>query len=164
MQSNTFIWAVVVLVLIGGGLFYWYGGVAPSIDDGASSSATQSETDDEGGDDEPGAGEDEFDALISYTTNGFEPASVTVKKGDTVRFVNNATSDTWPASARHPTHTVYPGSDIQKCGTGSQATIFDACRGLKPGEFWEFTFNDTGEWAYHNHMDSSKFGKVIVTE
>jgi len=93
----------------------------------------------------------------------FVPAELTIKQGDTVTWANKWTKDSWPASASHPTHEVYPGSGIEKCDTSEQSGIFDACKGLKPGESWSFTFNEKGSWGYHDHLNfPGKFGKVIV--
>src|SRR3989338_4962299 len=52
---------------------------------------------------------------IEFTDNGYVPSATSINAGDTVKWVNNGNTETWPASAMHPTHTVYPGSDIQKC-------------------------------------------------
>ncbi len=103
-------------------------------------------------------------ATVTFTDAGYAPDTVTVKKGDTVTFENKGTIATWPASATHPTHTVYPGSGIEKCGTGEQAGIFDACRGLNALESWSFQFNEVGTWKYHDHLNAGKFGTIIVTE
>ena len=101
--------------------------------------------------------------VILITDDGFTPAEVTIPAGVTITFANEGAQPHWPASAMHPTHTVYPGSDIEKCGTAEAATIFDACRGLENGESWTFTFGEVGEWRYHDHLAPTQFGKVIVT-
>ena len=98
--------------------------------------------------------------IIKITSSGFEPKMLTVKTGTTVTFVNEDSNKHWPASAMHPTHTVYPGSDIKKCGT--DAEIFDACHGLKQGESFSFTFKEKGSWNYHDHLRSSSTGKITV--
>lgn len=102
---------------------------------------------------------------VSITDSGFSPQNLNILAGDTVKFVNQKSSSSWPASAVHPTHTAYPGSDIQKCGTSEQSTIFDACRGLQTGESWSFTFNppNTGTWNYHDHLNPSMHGSVTVS-
>lgn len=105
-----------------------------------------------------------LEATIRATEAGFEPAHVTIKKGGTVTWVNDIDSQAWPASAKHPTHTVYPGSDIAKCGTADQGNIFDACKGLAKGESFAFTFNEAGQWFYHDHLNVSHFGSVTVQE
>jgi len=101
-------------------------------------------------------------AEIAYTDAGFSPSSLTIKKGGTVRFVNGSSNPFWPASAVHPTHKIYPGSDIEKCGTAEESKIFDACRGISPGGSWSYTFNETGSWNYHDHLNAKNFGKIIV--
>jgi len=100
------------------------------------------------------------DNVIKITANGFEPKTLTVKAGDTVTFVNEDSDKHWPASAMHPTHTVYPGSDVKKCG--SDESIFDACKGLEQGESFSFTFNEIGSWGYHDHLRASTTGKIVV--
>ncbi|MEK7505844.1 MAG: hypothetical protein AAB597_03040 [Patescibacteria group bacterium] len=103
-------------------------------------------------------GDEVFHALVSFTKDGFVPKETTIKKGETVRFVNNSDTDSWPASAIHPTHSIYPQKSSKDC-LGSS---FDACRGLKPGEFWEFTFDSVGTWRFHDHLSASKTGSIVV--
>jgi plastocyanin len=73
-----------------------------------------------------------------------------VKKGTKVTFVNNSTSAFQPASAPHPAHTDYPE--------------FDPKRAIAAGASWEFTFDKVGTWRYHDHLNPTRFGTVIVTE
>jgi len=101
---------------------------------------------------------------VKITDAGFVPSAVNIKKGDSVTWVNEGSSPVWPASAAHPTHTVYPGSNIAKCGTDEGADIFDACKGLSNGESWTFQFNQAGSWNYHDHLNASHFGKVNVSQ
>lgn len=99
---------------------------------------------------------------ISINANSFSPDSLTVNVGDIVTFINNDSATHWPASASHPTHTVYPGSSVSKCG-GNQA-IFDACHGLAQDETFEFTFNEIGTWNYHDHLSPSMTGSITVSQ
>ncbi len=87
---------------------------------------------------------------IKMTAAGFEPANVTIKKGDTVVFLNNDSKPHWPASAPHPTHTALPG--------------FDSLKAVAAGASYSYTFTQTGSWGYHDHLNASQFGKVTVTE
>jgi plastocyanin len=52
---------------------------------------------------------------VVYSNEGYTPKELTIKKGDRVTFRNESVRETWPASAMHPSHNVYPGSSIQKC-------------------------------------------------
>jgi len=85
---------------------------------------------------------------ITYTDSGFEPANQTVAVGTTVRFVNNSSRSMWVASDDHPTHTDLPE--------------FDDGRGVGPGETYEFTFEEVGDWGYHDHLNSRAEGVITV--
>lgn len=100
--------------------------------------------------------------VIVANDAGFFPSSLAVKVGETITFKNESSQPSWPASAIHPTHTVYPSSDIRKCGTQDQPMIFDACIGLASGEEWSFKFDILGTWKYHDHLNPSHYGTVIV--
>lgn len=99
---------------------------------------------------------------VKISSSGFSPGNLEINKGDIVIFLNEGPSQSWPASAIHPTHTVYPNSGISKCGTAEEINIFDACKGLKTSEAYSFTFNEIGTWNYHDHLMPSKTGKIII--
>jgi len=100
--------------------------------------------------------------VVTIASSGFSPSSLTVQKGETITFKNESSQPAWPASAIHPTHTVYPGSSIAKCGTTGEAGIFDACKGLLKGEAWSFQFDIPGTWKYHDHLNPSRNGTIVV--
>ena len=100
--------------------------------------------------------------LVSITSSGFSLSTLGIKQGETVTFKNEDTQPSWPASAIHPTHTVYPNSSIAKCGTAEENTIFDSCKGLATGEAWSFQFDIPGTWKYHDHLNPSHSGTIIV--
>ena len=85
---------------------------------------------------------------VEYKENQFVPSEVKIKKGDTVSWINRSNGSTWPASAFHPTHQVYPG--------------FDALKSLSNGESYSFKFNLVGSWKYHNHLNPSVTGVIVV--
>lgn len=99
---------------------------------------------------------------IRITSAGFIPSVITIKRGDRVTWTNEGTSAAWPASAVHPSHTVYPGSGITKCGTAQESMIFDACRGRAQEATYTFTFNEEGSWRYHDHLAPTRTGTVVV--
>lgn len=100
--------------------------------------------------------------IIEVTSNGFVPDSLIIKKGEKITWINKMAESSWPASNIHPSHTVYPGSDVKKCKTSEKESIFDACKGLKENENYSFIFEETGKWDYHDHLNSDVTGIVIV--
>ncbi|MFH1769619.1 MAG: hypothetical protein ABH833_03055 [Parcubacteria group bacterium] len=102
--------------------------------------------------------------FVKYTDIGYSPQTVRIQKGDTVVFNNQSTQDLWTASDVHPTHTAYPNSGIEKCDLeeSEREVVFDSCIGKIPGLAWTFTFDELGEWSYHNHLSPSHKGTIIV--
>jgi len=87
---------------------------------------------------------------VSYTANGFEPQTITIKAGQSVTWTNKDSDEVWVASNPHPTHTDYPG--------------FDELKSMSNGETYSFTFTKVGQWGYHNHLNPGQHGTVIVTQ
>ena len=96
-----------------------------------------------------------FQYLVSYSDIGFSPTSLSVKKGETIRFTNNSSRDIWIVSSSTP---LYPP---QQNGCGS--SVFDSCQPIPPGGFWEFTFQVTGTWTYVNTLKQGDTATVVVT-
>ncbi len=99
---------------------------------------------------------------VQITSSGFVPETVTVNAGDKVEWTNKHTVDAWVASAVHPIHSAYPGSDINKCNSVERDELFDACTRLGQDQSWGFTFNEKGTWKYHNHLNPGQTGTVVV--
>lgn len=157
---------VVIAVLVFAGIFFFSGNQEDNLDSqgeenlggvGDNSVGNEETMEDEGVD-----LKDTPENVIEVTSDGFNPRVLEIEKGEEVTFINVHSRKSWPASSVHPTHRVYPGSDINKCGTSEQETIFDACGGLDRGEEYKFTFNEAGEWRYHDHLNSAYTGKIIV--
>lgn len=87
---------------------------------------------------------------VTYTDNGFEPKSITVKAGTAVSWINKSTNPLWVASSPHPQHTDLPG--------------FDALKAYQSGESYSYTFTKVGSWKYHNHLAPNNFGVVLVIQ
>ncbi len=104
----------------------------------------------------PSAGQEALANTVEITAAGFSPSALAIKAGGTVAFVNKDAAQHWPASAVHPTHAVYPETG------GCRGSRFDACKGLAEGESFEFVFNEKGSWKYHDHLNPSLFGTIVV--
>ncbi|OGG08176.1 hypothetical protein A3D05_05570 [Candidatus Gottesmanbacteria bacterium RIFCSPHIGHO2_02_FULL_40_24] len=85
---------------------------------------------------------------VIMTDNGFDPAIVTVKKGDSVFFENRSGEMMLVASDPHPQHDQYPGFAMKE--------------GTTRGESYYFTFDSSGVWGYHNHLNPEKTGIIVV--
>lgn len=88
---------------------------------------------------------------VHMTLSGAAPATLTIRAGDSVRFINDTEALFWPASDPHPTHTMCPG--------------FDANRGLRFGESYVLRFATARTCTYHDHlnnMNALRTGSVIV--
>ena len=75
----------------------------------------------------------------------FEPSTVTIKAGDTVKFINNKLA---PHNAVFEGHDEYSHGDLA----------------FNPGESWEETFSEAGTFDYYcePHRGAGMVGKVIV--
>lgn len=98
--------------------------------------------------------------VITHTNSGFSPETVTIQAGETVVWESDA-GNMWVASDQHPSHTEYSGtSRTEHCQNGDQtSSAFDQC---SAGDRFSFTFEQEGEWSYHNHENSFQGGTVVV--
>jgi plastocyanin len=94
--------------------------------------------------------------IVTYTDSGFSPSILSVKKGSTVTFKNTASDDMRVASNPHPIHNGYPTMG------GCVSSTFDSCKNISPGQSWSFKFDIVGTWGYHNHLNPSEGGEVVV--
>ncbi|MBI3631121.1 MAG: hypothetical protein HY221_02180 [Candidatus Sungbacteria bacterium] len=93
---------------------------------------------------------------VTYTDAGFSPATIAITHGAKVVFKNAASDSMRVSSNPHPIHTGYPTTG------GCIGSTFDSCRVIWPGESWPFTFDKVGTWGYHNHLNPSEEGTVVV--
>lgn len=90
------------------------------------------------------------ETIIIYSDNGFNPNTITIKKGQTVIFKNESSRDLWPTSA------VYP--EKGNCGKSK----FDACVKVGPGGIWRFTLDVPGSWQYNDRLRENVSGTIVV--
>lgn len=141
MQKNVIAIIVVVLLLLGGGAFLLTG---TNQDTATPGTDTTSPTED--------SEEENREAVetteVSYTNSGFSPETIRVEEGATVTWTNESDGPMQVASSVHPTHNELPEFE-QRGGVGA-------------GEEYQFQFDQTGEWDYHNHLEPSHKATVIV--
>jgi len=156
MNKNLVIIVLMLIVLIGGGYYFFTKFRQPSFTPELPQPPTPTLPTDTPTERET------TEVIIKITDNGFEPKEIEIVRGTRVTWINESNRPSWPASDIHPTHRLYPGSGIEKCGTPEEDKIFDSCKGLTPGESWSFIFQEIGEWPYHDHLNPSFVGKIIV--
>ncbi len=86
--------------------------------------------------------------VIYYTNKGFSPATLQIKKGKGVRFINNS-DKAMRIFADLKYDTVY--SSLNESKTVGRGGTYD------------FVFNEAGNWAYHNENNQNDHGTVVVT-
>lgn len=84
---------------------------------------------------------------ITLTASGFSPETLTIKAGDKVTWANKSGADAAVNSNPHPVHTDYPPLNL-----GS----------FKDGENLSLTFDQAGTYGYHNHLNPSQTGTIVV--
>jgi len=87
---------------------------------------------------------------VTLTEIGYSPKELIIRKGDGVLFETTRDVPHWPASSQHPSHLVYPE--------------FDSKGRIPALENWEFLFEKTGSWDYHDHISSNYKGTIHVVE
>jgi plastocyanin len=87
------------------------------------------------------------DNTIRVNKKGFDPASITVKSGSTVRWVND--DSTADAALYNPTHRI-------ALGTIKNSPL------LSPGQGWSWIFDQPGSYDYDDMIHTSLHGTVIV--
>ena len=83
----------------------------------------------------------------------FVPDTVTIKKGDTVKWVND--------DVKKQFHTVTSGKVVGSSGKPDK--LFDS-KMIPPGKSFQRVFSDVGEFEYYcmPHVPMKMFGKVVV--
>ena len=96
----------------------------------------------------PPAAEVSDSLTVTLTDKGFSPTTLTIKKGQTVTFLNKSSEKMWVSANPFPSAADFPAFN-EKSGTAS-------------GTSWDFTFDKTGVWFYHNHYHPAQGAKIIV--
>lgn len=84
---------------------------------------------------------------IKYTSQGFEPAELRIKKGNIVNWLNESSENATVNSADHPTHKLHSFLNLGEFSPGSSVQV---------------TFDTPGTFKYHNHLNPDQKGTVIV--
>ncbi len=85
--------------------------------------------------------------IITLTADGFSPATLTVKAGTKVTWNNASGIKATVSSNPHPIHTDYQPLNLGSFPNGG--TLF-------------LTFDKPGTYGYHNHLNPSQTGTIVV--
>lgn len=84
---------------------------------------------------------------VTVNVDGFSPKTLTIKVGTKVTWANKSGATTNVSSDNHPTHLLYPFLNLGAFDDGSSVNV---------------TFDKAGTYTYHNHLNTSQKGTVIV--
>lgn len=85
--------------------------------------------------------------LVNITSAGFSPKEVTIKAGEAVTWMNGESVVHVVNSAVHPTHQLYLPLNLGNIQAGGKASL---------------TFPTAGTYKYHNHLNPSLTGSIVV--
>lgn len=86
-------------------------------------------------------------ATVVLGPSGFAPATLTIKAGTRVTWINKSGTSAILASNNHPTHTLYPPLNLGEFGDGSSVQL---------------VFDKPGTYGYHNHLNPDEGGTIVV--
>lgn len=144
-MNKKAIWIIIaVVVIVAGGIGTY---ALMQKDAGAPSNPSTSDTNKTDADKKDSGTDKKAAATITYSDSGFSPSTVTVKSGDTVAIKNTSSSDMQFDSDPHPVHT-----DDEELNAGP----------VTPGQTVTFTVTATGTYGYHNHLNPSDTGTIVI--
>lgn len=91
-----------------------------------------------------------LEAEVTINQEGFLPATILIKKGTQVTWVNNDSQSHQIASDPHPTHTNLAG--------------FEADESLLTNDSFTFTFEEVGTFTYHDCLKPLDFKGTVIVE
>jgi plastocyanin len=140
--------AVALIVLVGAGIWILTTQNTSTPKDTANTSTQSSTSSELSQNDQSSAPSEKAGAVtITFSQNGFDKDSYTVKAGEPVTLTNTSSNTLEFASADHPTHRSNPELNLAP---------------LSPGKSMSFTPSKTGTWHIHDHLDPNKTTTLVV--
>lgn len=84
---------------------------------------------------------------VILSAKGFEPATITIKAGESISWSNNSGKEATVNSDPHPTHNFHAFLNLGTFASGSSV---------------QAKFEDSGTYHYHNHLNPSQKGIIVV--
>jgi len=137
--------ALVVLVIVIAGAAFWLMRKDPNATESTNTTKpTSSESTPTDTTTTPGEASQK---TITYSDSGYSPSTITVKTGDTIVIKNTSSHSMMFDSDPHPVHTINPELNVDT---------------VAPGESRTFVVDTKGTFGYHNHLNASQKGTIIV--
>src|SRR3972149_6478887 len=143
MNSKLLVAGIVLVLVVGAGAFFFLNMNKSQTGVTNNASPTESTSSEEKTTKETQIEEVE----ISLTNQGFSPASITIDKETKVVWTNNSGVMANVSSAPLPIHTNSPPLNLGNFGDGDTR---------------ELIFSDSGTYGYHNHLNATQRGTIIV--
>lgn len=138
-KGNVLLWVIIAVVVLGGG-YYLLKNKSSMYPAGPTQETSQPTAG-------PTSATMEKEKTVNVTADGFQPQTVTIKVGEKVVWVNKSGVESNVSSAVHPTHLVYPPLNLGSFADGASVSL---------------VFDKAGTYKYHNHLNPSQFGSVVV--
>jgi plastocyanin len=147
-MRNTIIGAIVLIIVVAGaGALVLRNNKNSSSSSSNSTHSTTSKTSNNQSTDETSNSPAAEAVTITYSDNGFSPSTVIVKSGGKVTVKNTSSELVQFDSDPHPVHT-----DDTELNIGT----------VQPGDSQTITVTTTGSHGYHNHLNPSMTGTIVV--
>jgi len=139
MSKNLIIALIIIILLVGGFFLFRNTGVTPAPAQPPTPIVSEQET--------TVPTQEIQGATITISATGFDPKTITIKAGETVRWENKSGKDVVINSAPHPVHTDYPPLNLGVVADGGSASL---------------VFDKSGTFRFPNHLSPSQFGSIEV--
>jgi plastocyanin len=141
MNTKTILLVIGAVVILGGGYYLFTApeSIPPDVRPGNDSVGDVAET------------EDTMPVSygqVMYMDGGFEPKTVTIQAGESVKFTNHTKEELHVAFGEHTDHTAYPDKKEHS--------------GLEEGESDFIMFPEKGTYEFHNHRNDEHVGTAVV--
>lgn len=84
---------------------------------------------------------------VTITKSGFNPATITINRGETVKWINDSGQEASVNSDPYPNNNLHPFLNLGEIPNGYSSDAL---------------FEDTGTYKYHNQKTPAQIGTVVV--
>lgn len=84
---------------------------------------------------------------VTITQDGFEPKTITIPQGSRITWTNTSNAVSSVYSASHPTHLIFPPLNLGE---------------IAPNNTVSLGILTKGTYKYHNHLNPTQTGTIIV--